>query len=279
MKSDSTALDGELPTPTIHPMLDLPSPALIGVVHLPALPGSPRHQLSMDAIVEHAATDARALREAGFDAALIENFGDLPFSKESLSSASIAAMGIAADRIRRETGLRVGINALRNDPIAALGIAAACGASFIRVNVHTGVYATDQGIIDGRADQTLRYRKQLGLRIAILADVHVKHAVPVSNPDIARAAKDTAYRGLADGLIVTGSATGEAVDLEQLRRVRDAVPDRRVFVGSGVTVESVAEILRFAAGVIVGSGIKHDGDIHAPIDPTRARAFVQAGRG
>jgi len=260
-------------------MLDLPSPALIGVVHLPPLPGTARHQLSMEAIVEHALTDARALREAGFDAALVENFGDLPFPREALSPASVSAMAVVADRVRRETGLRVGINALRNDALSALGIAAACGASFIRVNVHTGVYATDQGMLEGRADQTLRYRKQLGVRIAILADVHVKHAVPIGQPDVARAAKDTAYRGLADGLIVTGSATGEPADLDQLHRVREAVPDRRVLVGSGVTVESVAEILRHAAGVIVGTGIKQGGETSAPIDPARARAFVVAGRG
>lgn len=230
--------------------------------------------------MERGLGDARVLREAGFDAAIIENFGDMPFSRDAISPASIAAMGIVADRARRETGLRVGINALRNDARAALGIAAASGASFIRVNVHTGVYATDQGMIEGRADETLRYRKQLAQRIAILADVHVKHAVPMSQPDIARAAKDTAYRGLADGLIVTGSVTGEAVDLEALRKVREAVPDRRVFVGSGATIESVGALLRHAAGVIVGTGIKQNGQTASPIDPARARAFVQAaGRG
>jgi membrane complex biogenesis BtpA family protein len=261
-------------------MLDFPSPALIGVVHLPALPGTPGHQLSMEAILERALTDARTLRDAGFDAAIVENFGDMPFSRDAIGPASIAAIGIAADRVRRETGLRVGINALRNDAMSALGIAGACGASFIRVNVHTGVYATDQGMIEGSADRTLRYRRQLAQRIAILADVHVKHAVPVSQPDIERAAKDTAYRGLADGLIVTGSATGEAVEPDLLRRVREAVPDRRVFVGSGATVESVRSLLQQAAGVIVGTGIKQGGQTSAAIDIARARAFVKAaGRG
>lgn len=257
-------------------MLDLPSPALIGVIHLPALPGSPGHQLTMEAVVERALADALALHEAGFDAAFIENFGDMPFPRDSLSPASIAAMSIVADRVRRETGLRIGINALRNDAISAMGIAAAAGASFIRVNVHTGVYATDQGFLEGRADETLRYRKQLGFRIAVLADVHVKHATAVSHPDIVRAAKDTAYRGLADGLIVTGSATGESVDVELLRRVREAVPDRRVFVGSGATIQSVASLLREASGIIVGTGIKKGGETAAPVDPTLARAFVQA---
>ena len=189
-------------------------------------------------------------------------------------------MAVVADRVRREVGLRIGINALRNDALAGLGIAAAVGASFIRVNVHTGVYATDQGLIEGRAEETLRYRKQLGSRIAILADVNVKHATPISEPDIVRAAKDTAYRGLADGLIVTGRATGEPVDADQLCRVRDAVPDRRVFVGSGATVDTVASLLTLASGVIVGTGLKVGGDTSQPIDAALATAFARAaGRG
>ncbi len=257
-------------------MIDLPSPALIGVIHLPALPGSPGHRLSMDEIVGRALADARVLHQAGFDAAIIENFGDVPFTASTLQPASTAALAVAADAVRRETGLRIGINALRNDALSGLGIAAAAGASFIRVNVHTGVYAADQGLIQGRAEETLRYRKQLGARIAILADVNVKHATPISEPDIVRAAKDTAYRGLADGLIVTGRATGEAVDADQLRRVRDAVPDRRVFVGSGAKVDTVATLLTLASGVIVGTGLKAGGDTSKPIDAALAAAFVRA---
>lgn len=260
-------------------MLDLPTPALIGVIHLPALPGAPRHQLSMDEIVERAVADARVLKRAGFDAAIVENFGDIPFPHAALPPATVAAMAVAAEHVRREAALPLGINALRNDAASALGIAAASGAKFIRVNVHTGVYAADQGIIQGRADETLRYRKQLGLRIAILADVNVKHARPLSEPDIARAAKDTAYRGLADGLIVTGAATGEAADLEQLRSVREAVPDRRLFVGSGATADSVGEILRIASGVIVGTSIKKGRDTANSIDADLATRFVRAARG
>lgn len=261
-------------------MLDLPNPALIGVIHLPALPGSPKHVLPVAEIVERALAEAETLAGAGFDAVIVENFGDMPFTKHSLSPASIAAMAVVADRIVGRLGLRVGINALRNDAIAALGIAAAVGGSFIRVNVHTGVAATDQGMIEGQAHDTLRCRRQLGRRIAILADVHVKHARPVSEPDIARAAKDAAYRGLADGLIVSGPATGEAVDLDDLRRVRDAVPDRRVFVGSGATAENVSGLLDLASGVIVGTALKPDRDTSRPIEAGLAKAFARAaGRG
>lgn len=261
-------------------MIDLPSPALIGVIHLPALSGSPSQFLSMDEIVERARADARALQDAGFDAVVVENYGDLPFPHGALPPATVGAMAVVADQVRQTTRLAIGINALRNDPIGALGIAAAAGASFVRVNVHVGVSATDQGLIEGRADETLRYRKQLAQRIAILADVHVKHSVSLSEPDIARAARDTAYRGLADGLIVTGAATSEPVELEDLRRVRDAVPDRRLFAGSGVTSDSVASILKMCSGIIVGTGLKVDADPARPIDAERAKVFARAaGRG
>lgn len=257
-------------------MIDLRSPALIGVVHLPALPGSASNLLSMAEIIDRALSDARALQDCSFDALIVENFGDVPFSKDTLHPGAVACMSIAVDRIRREVSLPVGVNALRNDARAALGIAVATGASFIRVNVHSGVSATDQGLIEGRADETLLYRKRLGVRVAILADVHVKHARPISEPDLASAARDTAYRSLADGLIVTGTATGEPVSIEDLRCVVASVPDRRVFVGSGATKETVGSLLQSASGVIVGTALKVDGKAANPIDPEAAMAFARA---
>ncbi len=261
-------------------MLDLPSPALIGVIHLPALPGSPGQKYTVEEIVERAVADACTLRDAAFDAVIIENFGDIPFSKNRLSPASVAAMAVVADHVQRAAGLTLGINALRNDARAALGIAAVVGARFIRVNVHSGVSATDQGLIEGKARETLLYRKQLGRRIALLADVHVKHAMSISQPDLADAARDTAYRGLADGLIVTGKATGEPVDPADLRRVHQAVPDRRLFVGSGATPETISALFAYASGIIVGTAIKVDGITTNPVDADRAIALSRAaGRG
>lgn len=259
-------------------MIKLPSPALIGVIHLPALPGSPSAMLGMDEILDRAVADAGAIRDAGFDAIIVENFGDAPFSPDRIPPASVAAMAIAAFEVRRASALPLGINALRNDAAGALGIAAACDASFVRVNVHTGVCATDQGLLEGKAHETLTYRKLLSRKIAILADVDVKHGRSLSESNIAAAARNAAYRGHADGLIVTGTATGEPVDPEDLRRVRDAVPDRRLFVGSGATAETVRSLLSLAGGVIVGTGIKLDCNPSRPIDPELARAFVAAAR-
>ena len=260
-------------------MFDLPRPFLVGMIHLPPLPGSPKHNQSLAELIEHALTDARELREAGFGAVLIENFGDVPFTGGRLEPATVATMGIVAAEVRSATELPVGINALRNDAISALGIAAAAEAAFIRVNVHTGVAATDQGLLEGQADQTLRYRQRLSRDIAIFADVHVKHATPVSQPDIKLAAEEAAYRGLADGLIVTGPATGRPTDLDNVRRVKQAVPDRPVLVGSGATADNVADILAVADGVIVGSSLKAGGRPDEPVDPQLARTFVQAASG
>ncbi len=256
-------------------MLNLPSISLIGVVHLPALPGSPNHSC-MDAVLERAMSDAQILVEAGFNALIIENFGDQPFSATDAGPATIAGMTSVIDRIAQITHVPLGVNVLRNDTIAALGIAAATTVSFIRVNVHTGVMATDQGIIEGQAAKTLRYRKLLGKRVSILADVHVKHATPLGQQDLAEAARETAYRGLADGLIVSGVATGAPTDPRHIEVVRQAVPDRRLFVGSGVTHETVADLLGKTGGVIVGTALKQDGITDNPVDPDRAKAFVQA---
>ena len=260
-------------------MFDLPKPSLIGMIHLPPLPGSPQHRLSLTQLIEHALTDARTLAEAAFDALIIENFGDAPFPAQQLEPATVAAMGIVAARVRSAVTLPIGINALRNDARSALGIAAAAQASFIRVNVHIGVAATDQGMIEGRADETLRLRQRLNPDIGIFADVHVKHATPVSQPDIALAAEETAYRGMADALIVTGPTTGRTADLDNVRRVKKAVPDRPVLVGSGVTAQTAPDILSVADGVIVGTSLKPGGRVDQPVDPQLARTFVQAARG
>lgn len=261
-------------------MIDLPNPCLIGVIHLPALPGSATHLLPMDGIIDRVLADATSLEQAGFDAAIIENFGDAPFAAEHVGPATVAAMAVAVEQVRQHSKLRIGVNVLRNDAAAALGIAAAAGGTFVRINVHTGVMATDQGMITGRAEETLRYRKLLGKRIAILADVHVKHATPVSQPDLAAAARETAYRGHADALIVTGPATGTPPATEDLDTVRAAVPDRRVLVGSGATAATAAALLAACSGIIVGTGLKPGQDAAAPIDPQLAMTFAQAaGRG
>jgi len=246
------------------------------MVHLPALPGAAAASMSMDRIIDRACREAELLAVAGFDAVIVENFGDAPFAAERAPSETIAAMAIVVDHVVRACGARVGVNVLRNDAAAGLAIAAAAGADFIRVNVLSGVYATDQGFITGRAAEIAARRAALTTRVCIAADVHVKHAQPVSQPDVALAAEETAYRAGADVLILSGEATGSPTDLNAVARVRKAVPDRPLWIGSGVTARTVRAYLDIADGVIVGTSLKRGGRTTNPPDPKRVQAFIQA---
>ena len=164
---------------------------LIGVIHLPPLPGSPRYNGKFQPILDRAVADARAYEKGGAHALIIENFGDAPFTNGSVEAETIAAMARAGAAVCDSVKLPLGYNVLRNDARAALGLAAACGGSFIRVNVHTGAMLTDQGIIQGQAYDTLRRKKNLCPSAQILADVHVKHAVPLGDWSLEDAARDT----------------------------------------------------------------------------------------
>lgn len=250
---------------------------VIGVVHLAPLPGAPRNRLSLSEIIEHALHDARAYQSGGASALIVENFGDAPFFKERVPAHTVAAMTVAAREIVTAMPLPLGINVLRNDAAAALGVAAAVGASFIRVNVHSGVMVTDQGIIEGQADETLRLRRQLGADVEIWADALVKHGVPLGEQSLEDAGLDAVERGLADALIITGPGTGRPADPNQLVRLRRVLPSVPLYVGSGATPESIPDFLPYASGFIVGTWAKAGGRIANPVDPERVRKLVEAG--
>ena len=232
----------------------------------------------MDAVVDRAMADAEALTAAGFHGLMVENYSDVPFFGGSVPPETVAALTAVASRIVAATDVPVGINVLRNDAHAALAIAVAVGARFVRVNVHTGSMFTDQGLLAGRAAHTLRLRRSLEADVAILADVHVKHAVPPAGASLENSAADAWHRGLADALVVTGTGTGHPTDRTDADAVKRAVPEASVFVGSGVTVEYVGSYLRTVDGLIVGSAVMHDGRAGAGVDPERAHAFMDAAR-
>ncbi|NCO37221.1 MAG: phosphorybosylanthranilate isomerase [Armatimonadetes bacterium CG_4_10_14_3_um_filter_66_18] len=260
------------------PELSLPQNVIL-MVHLPPLPGAPDASLTMAELIGFACRDAEVAQAAGADGVLVENYGDIPFFKDGVPAVTIAAMATIVTHVRQAVTIPVGVNVLRNDACAALSIAAATGAGFIRVNVHCGARVTDQGIIEGRAAETLRLRRDLGANVAILADVAVKHSAPLGPEQLAQLARDTAYRGHADALIVTGSGTGAPVDLDALRIVRQAVPDRPLYLGSGVTDDNVAALLNQADGVIVGTSVKEGGLTGNPLDPARTRRLIAHSAG
>jgi membrane complex biogenesis BtpA family protein len=253
---------------------------LIGMVHLPPLPGSPRWEGSMSAVVAAALADAQALVEGGMDALLLENYRDAPFTAGRVEAATVAAMAVAAAELRRALpGTPLGVSVLKNDGRSALAIACATDAAFIRVSVHAGAVLADQGIVQSDAYQVLRDRRMLGADVAIFADVQGKHAVSLAPVDVEQEARDLVHRGLADALVVNGKATGEATPLAEVKRVRGATPSVPLLVGSGVTPETVGELLSVADALIVGTSVKRDGDVRNPVDPARVRTLVEAWRG
>jgi hypothetical protein len=220
----------------------------------------------------------RAYERGGAHALFIENFGDIPFTKGSVAPETIAAMAAAGRAIRQAVQIPIGFNVLRNDARVALALCAVCGGSFIRVNVHTGTMLTDQGLIEGNAYETLRYRQRLCPGEQIFADVHVKHAVPLGNWTIEDAARDTVERGLADALIVSGAGTGRATELADVECVRRTAPATKILLGSGVTLANVRDFLPVADGFIVGTSLKVGGKVSNPVDAKRVSALARALR-
>ncbi len=248
-----------------------------GVIHLHAMPGDPGADgQGFDAVQRAAMIDAQALVRGGVDALVIENFGSSPFRKgtrgERIPAHQVAFMALIVRACVLEfPEVRVGVNCLRNDALSALGIAAATGAHFVRINVHCGAYVTDQGLIEGEAEQSVRYRAGLGGDIKILADVLVKHAAPLAPLSATDATHDVLLRGHADGVIVTGRATGAPVDAVLLSEVREAAGTSPVWIGSGLTPQNIPLLAPFADGAIVGTWLKVGGQLHAPVDEARVR--------
>jgi uncharacterized protein len=256
-----------------------PEFALIGMVHLPALPGAPRFEGEFPQTIDHAVAEAALLVDAGFHGLVVENFNDTPFFPDRAPAETIAAMAIVARETVRAVSVPVGVNVLRNDALGALAVAATSGAAFIRVNVLTGTMLTDQGLIQGQAHELMRRRRDLQLAAAVFADVLVKHAQPLAALPIAQAAEETVGRGMADALIVSGAGTGKPTDLADARSVHAAVPETPLLIGSGVTAESVSGFRQAAHGVIVGSALKQEGRADQPIDSDRVSAFIRSANG
>lgn len=255
--------------------------ALIGVVHCPAFPGSPRYRGdAIGAIYEACVRDAAAYVEGGLDGLIVENHGDVPFSKpDDLTPETAACLAVAADRIRAATGAPLGVNVLANAPVHAFAVAAATGAGFIRVNQWANAYVANEGFMEGRAAEALRYRSLLRAEaVKVFADTHVKHGAHAITADrsIGELTRDLAFFD-ADAVIATGQRTGDAASADEIETVR-AATHLPLLVGSGVTTANVAGILALTDGVIVASSLKRDGVWWNPVELGRMRALVRAAR-
>lgn len=250
---------------------------LVGMLHLAPLPGSPRHDGDLASVRDRLLHDADAVAAGGAGAFLIENFFDAPFWPERVPAETVAHMTVLAAAVRERFDQPLGVNCLRNDGCAAMAIAHACGARFIRVNVLTGARVTDQGIVTGIAHELLRLRSRLGADVLILADVDSKHSAPLGAPrPLTEEVADLVHRGMADAVVVSGAATGRAVDPDELRTVAAAAGDAPVVVGSGVTADNIGTYRALAGGWIVGTGIKRNGRVGEPVDEQRVRRLVEA---
>lgn len=248
---------------------------VIGCIHLMALPGSPLYQGKMGPIYEKALQECELYHAHGVDGLIIENFGDKPFFPDALPSETIAALSAVGREIMLHTKIPVGINALRNDAKAALSIATAITAQFIRVNVHMHAYVSDQGILSGKAFDTLRLKKLLQSNVQIFADVHVKHAAPLAELSLEQACEDLCERGLVDALIVSGASTGKPLELSELK-IAKKVSNVPVLVGSGTTDENIEHLFPHTDGFIIGSYFKKEGIASNTIDPSRLSTLMKA---
>ena len=251
---------------------------VIGMLHAPPLPGSPQNRLGFNAIIDWVLKDAEALALGGIDGLMLENFGDVPFYPRQVPPHTVAFLTALGREVRHHFGRPLGINVLRNDSASAIAISAAVGAEFIRVNIQTGARVTDQGLIEGTAHDSLRYRKLLGYEVKIFADVDVKHSAPLADRGLAAEVEEVLSRGCADAIIVTGSATGQEASVEDLKAARAAAAGAPVIAGSGVDTTNLITVLEAADALIVGTAFKQNGVTTNAVDSQRVRTFMQAAQ-
>jgi membrane complex biogenesis BtpA family protein len=255
-------------------LFEAPKP-LIGCIHLMALPGSPRYGGRMREVYETALSEVETFNRHPIDGLIVENFRDKPFYPDRLPGETIAALAALTREVVKAANVPVGVNALRNDAQAAVAIATAAEAHFIRVNVHMSAVVSEQGIIQGESHHTLRLRAALRSGVLIFADVGVKHAAPLADRGLATETKDLADRGLADAIIVSGELTGSETRVEDVDIVRRNT-DLPILIGSGATPENLHKVYSKVDGFIVGSYFKKDGKADNLVDEKRVKAFTEA---
>lgn len=255
--------------------------ALIGVIHCPAFPGSPRYAgQRMSEIYDTCLRDAAAYLEGGMNGLIVENHGDIPFLKpDDIGPETTGFLSVITDRIVNTFDCPVGINVLANAPIPALAAATASGADFIRVNEWANAYVANEGFMEGRAGEALRYRAALQANhIKVFADSHVKHGSHsiVADRSISELTRDLAFFD-ADAVIATGQRTGNSATMEEIDEIGSAT-SLPLLVGSGVAPDNVNAILERTDGVIVASSLKRDGDWWNEVELDRVKAFVAVAR-
>jgi hypothetical protein len=258
-------------------LFELRAATLIGMLHLPALPGSALHDgTPLGTIERQAVVEAEALAGSGFDALLLQNTGDGPPGKDA-DVATVAQMAAIGQAVSRAVPLPIGVNILKNGVETAFAVAAAIGARFVRIKVYVGAAVGSEGIVEGGAQRALAERRRLGLdHVAILADVLDRTSRPLVDLPLTEAADWALRHGHAQALVITGRDVDETFAM--LAELREAGVEAPLIVGGGGTAENVADLLQRADGVIVGAALKDAPDYAAPVSLESARRFVEAAR-
>ncbi len=245
----------------------------IGMIHLPQTTNQ-----SSEALAEYTAKEADKLINAGFDGVLVENYNDYPFPRDKCPNTTLEKVRRVLEDLTKEyPGIVVGLNLLRNCGLDSLSLACELGLDFIRVNAYMEPVWAPEGLLGPLAYMIQREKTLRGCRIKVYADVNVKHSRPILGYKVAL--ENLVARGRADGVIVTGEATGRKTSPLHVYLARLMAPDNmEVLVGSGVSVDNIGLYMGIADGVIVGTSIKKDGITANPVDPERARRLIEYGR-
>ncbi len=251
------------------------SKVIIGMVHFPALPGFTLYdnKKGMDWVVARIRDDLHALQDGGIDAVMFCNENDRPYTLQA-DFATVAAMARTIGELKSEIRVPFGVDVLW-DPKAAIAVAKATGAQFIR-EIITGTFIADMGFWNTAVGEVYKYRKLLDATdVKIFFNICAEFASPLDRRPIEEVAKSVVFSSLADAILVSGPMTGRSPDLETLKRVKAAVDDVPVLINTGVNLQNVDELLKVADGAIVGTSLKKDGITWNPVDPERVKRFME----
>ena len=251
------------------------SKPVIGVIHVGALPGTPRGSKSVTELVRQAKEEARIYRECRVDGVIIENMHDVPYLKGEVGPEIVAAMTAIGSEVKAECGFPVGIQILAGANIEAMAVAHAAGLDFIRAEGYAYAHVADEGLIEASAAKLLRYRKMIGAeRVQVWTDVKKKHSAHAITADVSlgQTAETIEFMG-ADCVIVTGSVTGEAPQVADVKEAKTHC-HLPVFLGSGISESNIDQFYNEADGFIIGTYFKVDGLWSNTVDPTRVTQFI-----
>lgn len=249
---------------------------VIGMIHLKALPGTPKYTSNASYIIEKALEEAVIYKNAGIDAIMIENMHDVPYTKGGVGHEISSMMAIISYSIKRQTNFPVGIQILAGANNEALAVAKSSNIDFIRAEGFVFAHTADEGIIDAQAGGLMRYRKQIDAEhIAVFTDIKKKHSSHAITQDVSLL--DTAKAAqffLSDGVVITGNHTGETASIEELMTLKSSL-DFPIIVGSGITIDNVSTYLPLCDAMIVGSHFKNDGYWESDLDYDRISNFME----